>query len=65
MNDADGQKEIILVTKKIFMERKESKDMGTWNMSVMERRKPSREEKKVINSQFMTRRNLYEKRRRL
>jgi hypothetical protein len=29
MNDADGQKEIILVTKKIFMERKENKDMET------------------------------------
>jgi hypothetical protein len=29
MNGADGHKEIILVTKKIFTGRKESKDFGT------------------------------------
>jgi hypothetical protein len=34
MNGADGHKEIILVTKKIFTGRKESKDFARGNLSV-------------------------------
>jgi hypothetical protein len=54
MNGVDSPKEIILVTKKIFTGREESKDFARGNVSVMNKpenlHEKKRKEKKRVNS---------------